>query len=264
MSVRWVVLAAVCAGSLCGMAAEVTLDASVGEPGWSCGCNAWTVDDFPTQTSAEIVAEAGGTLLLTPLAQEVAGIDADACLPDVQTASLLVKLGASSTTVATAEAVPLAASVSTDPTLPLTFTWDFDGDGFSDAVQTAPVAVFSYPSAGGYAPTVTACDPEGRCGSAALELRVIDTAPQAAFDVVSPPVAGEPVSFADVSQTPGASVAHVGWDFGDGHVSASGPSEDRLYVHEYQAAGSYTVTLYVIDSRGQLGRASATLLIRSG
>ena len=50
---------------------------------------------------------------------------------------------------------------------------------------------------------------------------------------------------ADGTGSKGAGL-HYFWDFGDGHVSDSG--DDRQASHLYLAAGSYTLTLTVVDA----------------
>ncbi len=50
-------------------------------------------------------------------------------------------------------------------------------------------------------------------------------------------------------------------DFGDGTYLAGGPSSDNVYSHTFTVAGSYTITLYVIDNDGSMARAQSTVVV---
>ena len=56
-------------------------------------------------------------------------------------------------------------------------------------------------------------------------------------------------------------IIHVAWDFGDGTYVAGGPSSDNVYSHTFTVAGSYTITLYVIDNDGSMARAQSTVVV---
>ncbi len=60
-------------------------------------------------------------------------------------------------------------------------------------------------------------------------------------------------------QSPGASIAQITIDWGDG---TSTPSSQ--YVHTYSSAGTYTLTITAQDSYGNIGRGSATVTIENG
>ena len=72
----------------------------------------------------------------------------------------------------------------------------------------------------------------------------------------SPVIAGEEVSF-DASETmisnvPEDNVAvSYDWDFGDGNSG-----DGKTVTHTYEKAGTYKVTLTVVDSAGREGRAT--------
>ncbi|WP_372770853.1 trypsin-like serine protease [Pseudoalteromonas sp.] len=82
-----------------------------------------------------------------------------------------------------------------------------------------------------------------------------DQAPNADFSFS---VSGSTVQFSNLSSDDN-SITSVDWRFGDGNTSqATSPS------HSYAVAGTYTVTLTVVDSSGQTDSISKTLTITDG
>lgn len=79
------------------------------------------------------------------------------------------------------------------------------------------------------------------------------TPPTADFTVVAE---GFTVTFTDTSQVQGATLSEWRWDFGDGETSSQ-----QNPVHVYDAAGDYTVTLTVIDSRGKSGTVAIVITV---
>jgi PKD repeat protein len=95
-----------------------------------------------------------------------------------------------------------------------------------------------------------------------FEVDVLNTAPQAEFSLQqSTASAGSPLTFIDESfdSSNDGDIIHVAWDFGDGAYQAGGPSLNSEYSHTFAVAGTYVVTLYVIDDQGSLGRAQTTI-----
>ena len=139
--------------------------------------------------------------------------------------------------------------------------WDF-GDG---AVSSEPDPVHTYADDGTYSVTLVVTDDDGNESvSAARILSVENTEPVAAFSFAAGLiVVGESVSFVDesIDPSPNGSIVHVGWDFGDGSYRAGGPSADGVYAHTYEAAGTFTVTLYVIDDDGGMSSVRQTISV---
>jgi PKD repeat protein len=79
----------------------------------------------------------------------------------------------------------------------------------------------------------------------------------------SPVVAGKEVSF-DASETMISNVPedNVGvsydWDFGDGNSG-----DGKTVTHTYEKAGTYKVTLTVVDSAGREGRATEEVEVKA-
>ena len=130
------------------------------------------------------------------------------------------------------------------------WSWDL-GDG---AVSDDPNPIHAYGDNGTYSVTLVVTDEDGDASApVARTLVVANTEPIAAFALGADSIdVGESASFADesVDPSPDGSIVHVAWDFGDGSYQAGGPSADGVYVHTYTTAGTYTVTLYVIDDDG--------------
>jgi glucose/arabinose dehydrogenase len=76
--------------------------------------------------------------------------------------------------------VQFNGSGSTDPENdPLTYAWDFDGNGTVDSTAANPS--FTYTANGQYYARLVVTDPSGRTGSAAIHVTVGNTAPQVSF-----------------------------------------------------------------------------------
>ena len=141
------------------------------------------------------------------------------------------------------------------------WAWEF-GDGTS---SEEPNPSHSYDDDGTYIVTLVVTDDDGAKSAAfnrTVDVRNSD--PVAAF---APPAdligTGESVSFVDesVDPSPSGSIVHVAWDFGDGSYQAGGPARAGVYSHTYAVAGTYVVTLYVIDDDGAMSSAQLVVLV---
>lgn len=139
--------------------------------------------------------------------------------------------------------------------------WDF-GDG---KVSSEANPAHTYADDGTYSVTLVVVDDDGGESSSVIEVLVVSNAqPVAAFSLATGSIAaGESVSFVDesIDPSPNGSIVHVGWDFGDGAYRAGGPSADGVYVHTYETAGTFTVTLYVIDDDGGMSFVRQTISV---
>lgn len=100
------------------------------------------------------------------------------------------------------------------------------------------------------------------------QITVANAAPLAEFDIPIGASAGNPVTFNDRSYDPSRSgeIVHVAWDFGDGtfcpgSVAGCDGGDVHNPVHTYAVAGTYTVSLVVIDDDGALDTVTHTLTI---
>jgi len=138
------------------------------------------------------------------------------------------------------------------------YSWNF-GDGRTDSGRTTSHA-FSDP--GTYVVTLTIADQFNRTASSSQTLTVSGVAPQPASFTVSPATShvGEDVNFnASASRpAPGRTIRSYDWDFGDG---AQKTTTSPITAHDYQSAGSFTVTLVVTDDVGHQSVATGSVTV---
>ncbi|MFO1532935.1 MAG: PKD domain-containing protein [Thermoplasmatota archaeon] len=130
--------------------------------------------------------------------------------------------------------------------LALTYSWTW-GDG---AATTGVTSEHTYGGYGDYDVALTVADSAGRTATHSLHVKVDGQSigPPVPDWEMEPaaPVAGEEVTFRDRSQVAdGVAIVQASWDFGDGET-AEGPE----VTHTFAAAGTYAVTLSVLDDRG--------------
>ncbi len=156
----------------------------------------------------------------------------------------------SSTTVLTGVSINFDASTSSDPDGSINaYSWDF-GDGNTDAGQTVSHA---YAKAGIYLVTLTVTDDNNSQNSSTSTKTINDQSPVASFiESLSTAPTGTSIVFdSSTSSDPDGSIAAYAWDFGDGSKGTGvAPS------HPYGVAGTYTVTLIVIDDNGSTNTVS--------
>ena len=152
-----------------------------------------------------------------------------------------------------------ASSSTASPTNPIaSYAWDFGDGSRGNGVS----ATHSYGTPGTYVVTLTVSDGFNRTASASQSINVGGGATPSALFVVSPATSriGEVVNFnASASRpAPGRTIRTYDWDFGDGETkTTSGP----ITSHDYQAAGSFTVTLVVTDDAGRVATATGSATI---
>ncbi|MCK5827250.1 PKD domain-containing protein, partial [Candidatus Bipolaricaulota bacterium] len=133
------------------------------------------------------------------------------------------------------------------------WAWDF-GDGVTSN-DSNPSHIYN--SGGTFIITLSVIDDDGMQSAPTMfEIEIRNSAPQAEFNLQqSTASAGSPLTFIDESfdSSSNGNIIHVAWDFGDGSYQAGGPSSTSEYSHTFAVAGTYIVTLYVIDNDGELG-----------
>lgn len=161
-------------------------------------------------------------------------------------------------TLVVGEAAALDATCTDSEGAVATIAWDFDDGGTAEGARV----FHSWASAGIYTVTATATDELGAEAAYTVVVTVTQPlrSPVAAFTWSPTTVApGTPASF-DASATSdpdGDAIIEYRWDFGDGSSTEFGPTP----VHVFGTAGTYTVTLDVLDARGSTGRATRTITI---
>ena len=146
----------------------------------------------------------------------------------------------------------------------VSYDWDFDGDGSSDATGVEAEHVFE--ESGDYDVELTVTGEEGRIGEASQSVSVEEGgsgAPTASFTAsTTEPEVGETVSFdASGSEAGSGPIASYAWDFdSDGETDASGTETE----HTFEEAGSYDVKLTVTGEDGQTGEAGKEISVQEG
>jgi PKD repeat protein len=144
------------------------------------------------------------------------------------------------------EVVTFDASDSTDGddgTI-VTYEWDFDADGATDA--TGVMVNHAFAAAGAQRVTLTVTDNTGQW-NAALQLIDVSVSPPTAAFTFTPtnPNTGQVVSFdASTSTDADGTIILYEWNFGDGTPIATG----LAVTHAFPAPGVYPVTLTVTDN----------------
>jgi PKD repeat protein/plastocyanin len=139
----------------------------------------------------------------------------------------------------------------------LTYEWDF-GDG-SGSFNQSPQHTYRQP--GTYTATVIGTDPQGKTGSATLEIVVEDGNQAPVVRAVSDPASGDAplkVSFSAqaTDDAPAGELTYL-WDFGDDGATAFG----RNAEHTYREPGTYTATVTATDRGGKAGTAEVTVVV---
>jgi PKD repeat protein len=140
------------------------------------------------------------------------------------------------------------------------YSWNF-GDGVTASGRTA---THSYSLPGNYAVTLTITDQYNR---SAITTQTLDvgggTAPTASFTTSpSSPRVGQDVNFnaSGSKPAPGRTIRTYAWDFGDGEQKTT---TTAVTTHDYQSAGTFTVTLIVTDDVGRTALVTNTVGIGS-
>jgi Ca2+-binding RTX toxin-like protein len=157
---------------------------------------------------------------------------------------------------------------------PVSFRWDFDGDGVMDVTTTAPTSTHVYPVAGSYLPSVTVVDTWGTTEMAfphnssgqEEKVDVSPLAPTATMNAWSPYSANGPDGNKNTIFTFSANATALGglerleWDFnGDGVVDtktsipgAPTTENSTTTTFSYLVDGNYTPQVRAVDKSGQV------------
>jgi PKD repeat protein len=159
--------------------------------------------------------------------------------------------------------VSLDASASTDSDGTIVdFTWNF-GDGSPKiSTGTDPSTSHQYNSAGTFTITLTVTDNDGNTSSCDDDIVVGSVPPTCTFTIGQDPIGvGDTASFdasgsADVDGT----IVDFTWNFGDGSAKVS-TGTDPTTTHQYNTAGTFTITLTVTDNDGNKTSCTDTIVV---
>ena len=153
----------------------------------------------------------------------------------------------------------------------VSYAWDFDGDGTTDA--TGPIATYVFREPGTFNVSLTVTDDSGNTDTVSVSIEIgwepggdasdepATGLPVAGFQQTpTEPIAGEPVLFNGTpSLDPDGQVVGFAWDFdNDGQADSTAP----LAEHTFAEAGLYTVSLTVTDNDGNVDSIAATITVR--
>ncbi|PZX55861.1 PKD domain-containing protein, partial [Algoriphagus chordae] len=160
-------------------------------------------------------------------------------------AAPLAVAGADKEIVQVGEIVTFSGSSSSDDVAIESYAWDFKDGSTSDLEN--PAHTFTNP--GVYDVALTVTDAEGLTNSTLIQITV--TIPKVdpvaiASATPNPAYLGDEVSFTGSNSTDDGELTYL-WNFGDGTNSA-----EMNPVHTYDIAGTFTVSLTVIDSDSNL------------
>ncbi len=128
----------------------------------------------------------------------------------------------------------------TDGTI-ISYLWDF-GD---NATSTEMNPQHRYSDNGTYSVYLIVTDDDGLTGNISRNITIINVAPEAFFNLVSPLPLKEksPIFFLDNSSDPDGSLVNWTWNLGDGSMAFG-----KAITHTYTKQGTYNVTLTVMDN----------------
>jgi hypothetical protein len=156
----------------------------------------------------------------------------------------------------------------------ITYAW-LVKDSLGNTVATGSGANLSFTPAksGVYTATLTATDKDGGVGTDSLTLTVLNAPPVATITGVvapnkNPIIPGTRLTFNGMFTDVSPSDSHtVTWFFGDGTSSTTtyGPSGSQSFSvkHDYASPGTYTVTLQVTDSSGNVTTTQVTVVVEA-
>ncbi len=167
----------------------------------------------------------------------------------------------------TGSAVSFDAGASTDDKGIASYSWDFDSSNGITSEATGKTATKTYSTAGTYTVTLIVTD---TCGQKSTDtLKVVVSDPTTSGD--NPPVAnagadktssvGSAVSFSGSLSTDDIGIVSYRWDF-DASNGVTTEATGVKATKTYTKAGTYTVTLIVIDAKGQKDLDTLTVSVK--
>ncbi|MBN8676879.1 MAG: PKD domain-containing protein [Chitinophagales bacterium] len=193
---------------------------------WDFGDNSGSTDANPSHSYT-----ADGTYTVILSATNACGT-----VTSTQTVTVATAPTAGFTVSTNAGCAPLALQLTnTSSTNATSYEWEFPGGNpASSSAQNPPAVVYAVP--GTYTVTLTVSNAAGN--NTTTQVVVVTGGPTANF---TSNVAGQTATFSNASSNATA----YSWEFGDG-----GTSNDANPAHNYQADGTYTVTLTVSNDCG--------------
>jgi len=157
------------------------------------------------------------------------------------------------------EPVTFDGSGSTASNPIVNYTWDF-GDR---SQGSGPVVDHVYNTAGKYTARLTVTDNAGLKGESTWDISITEQVQNPPVAIIAGPTQAlvrQDVTFDGSESTPGSSpIINYAWDLGNGELT-EGKNETQVTT-QYEAAGSYQVTLTVTDENGLSSSANTAISI---
>jgi len=193
------------------------------------------------------------TLTVTDTAGETASVTRSLTVRNTPPIAHFGVSAAGPTTVGSS--VSFDASTSSDPEGAIsTYEWDF-GDG---STATGPTVSHTFTEPGNATVTLAVTDSGGKSDTVTRTVRVLrPNRPPTAAMRMEPAAGASAVDFSGrESSDPDGSVRQFVWDFGDGRAA-----NGTAVTHEFNASGTYTVELLVVDDDGHTDALSRTVTV---
>ncbi len=210
-----------------------------------------------TYTVTVTVTDTGGLASTATASVHVDGAMVDS--PPSASLAVTPSSGAIQLTV-TADA---SASTDSDATPIATYTFDFGDGSAPTGPQANAEATHTYTAVGTYTVKMTVEDTAGLASTATAQVTVVDNAPTVNLKI-TPPNGTAPLvvtASATASDTDATPVDNYTFDFGDGSTPV-GPQSGATADHTYTVAGTYTVTVTVVDTAGLASTAKRQVKVR--
>ncbi len=143
------------------------------------------------------------------------------------------------------------------------YEFDWNADGIVDDTTSVPWASHEFLTPGAKRVVVSAIDEDGSKGSAGLQVLVYNALPVADAGTPGATFEGTPTELnASGSTEPGNHIVVYEWDYdADGLFDHS--TREPAHMHAWDAPGTYTIVVRVIDADGTFDEDTATVVVEN-
>ncbi len=154
-----------------------------------------------------------------------------------------------------------SASADTDGSI-VDYTWNFGDGSATVSTEADPTITHSYNLAGTFTVTLNITDDQDNVTTCSITVVISSDAPDCDFTIGQNPIdVGDTASFnASGSSDPDGTIVDFTWDFGDNTPSVSTGTNPQA-THQYNTAGTFTVTLTLTDNDGNTSSCSNDITV---